>query len=217
MCRANNIVNHTKVASYAMTNSEMRDEGATIVSSAVVVSDNRIITVGAGAGFNTGGHEGAPTLEVCTELVRTVLGVSRVQSASLNPTTWNETAPYEISVTIQDPSTIITELNSSEVDSVRAVFYPTDDFEVAIKTVSLYDVDEDGTYTGSFTDLQRGSYNMTIEVETEDDIVEVAHTGLGILLEETTPAFDLGLIGITSGIGVIAIVVVIVVFLKKRG
>ncbi len=217
VCRANNIVNHTKVASYAMTNSEMRDEGATIISSAVVVSDNRIITGGAGAGFNTGGHEGAPTREVCTELVRTVLGVSYVQSASIGPTTWNETATYEISVTIQDPSSIITELNSSEVDSVRAVFYPINDFEVSTKTVNLYDTDEDGTYTGSFTDLRRGSYKMSIEVETEDNIVEVVRTDQGILLEETTPAFDFGLIGITAGIGVIAIVVVIVIILKKRG
>lgn len=216
VCRANNIVNHTKVATYTMTNNEMRNQGATVVASARVVSDNRIVTGGAGAGYLTGGHEGAPYLEVCTELVKAVLGVSHVESVDLEPTTWNETATYEIVVDTQDPSAIIEELNESEISTVKAIFYPLDGLEDSTKTVTLTDDDDDGVYTGAFTDLRRGSYNMTIEVETEDDHLEVIDTELGITYEE--PPLELGLFTIGGVIGVIAVVIVIVVvFVKRKG
>ncbi|MHA1906730.1 MAG: DJ-1/PfpI family protein [Candidatus Thorarchaeota archaeon] len=218
VCRSNNIVNQTKVATYAMTNSEMRNEGATVVPNVRVVSHNGIITGGAGAGYQTGGHEGAPTLEVCSELVRTVLGATCVESATLSPTSWNATAVYEMSVTLQDPSTLVSELNSTDVDYVRAVFYPEDGVESAIKTVTLTDEDEDGIYTGTTGDLRRGSYNMSIEVGFDSNMLEIVDSGLSISHEETPPpAFDLTMLGITAGIGLVAVVVVVAVFLKKRG
>ncbi|MHA2424380.1 MAG: DJ-1/PfpI family protein [Candidatus Thorarchaeota archaeon] len=216
VCRANNIVNHTKVAYYAMTNSEMRDQGATVVSQARVVSNNRIITGGAGAGYMTGGHEGAPTLEVCSELVRTVMGVTCVESATVTPTLWNVSATYSVSVTVQDPATIIPELNSSIPYSVDAVFYPTDGFEAAIKTVSLTYNDDTGIFSGNFTDLRRGSYNMSVEVTTEDSIVEVVETDQVITYEEPAPPAGLGEITLFGGIAVAAVVVVAGVFILKK-
>jgi hypothetical protein len=83
----------------------------------------------------------------------------------------------------------------------------------------LTDSDDDGVWTGSTGDLRMGSYNMSIEIVTTDDIVEIVDTGLGITYEDSTPS-NISLDAITTfGILSVAavVLVVIVVILKKKG
>lgn len=212
--RANNIVNHTKVASYSMTNTEMRQEGATIVYSALVVTDNRIVTGGAGGGPYAGGHEIAPTVEICAAMIKAIMGTSHVNTAEISPSVWNATATYDISVTTQDPADAITILNSTEILSVIAYVYEEGEYDTATKTITLTETDSSGVYRGSFSELDQCNYHIDIEVTINDETVEVVALGPSII-DETTE-FVLPMFEMIVVIGIVGIMAALAIFLRRR-
>ncbi len=212
--RANNIVNHTKVAYYSQTNSEMRNEGATVVSSALVVTDNRIVTGGGGGGPYAGGYETAPTVEVCAAMVKAVSQTTHVSAVEISPSTWNGTATYQISVETEDPSETISILNETDILTLQAYVYPLDEYDLPTKTVTLTDDDMDGIYTGSFSELEQGSYHIDIEVSSSDETVEVVSVGPSIV-DETT-VLNLPYLEIAIVVGVLIVVLGVVLLFKKQ-
>ncbi|MFW9932938.1 MAG: DJ-1/PfpI family protein, partial [Candidatus Thorarchaeota archaeon] len=212
--RANNIVNHTKVAYYAMTNSEMHNQGATVLSSALVVTDNRIVTGGGGGGPYAGGYETAPTVEVCAAMVKAVSQTSHVDAVEVTPSTWNVTATYQINVVTQDPCDSISVLNDTDILTVRAYVYPEGEFDTSSVTLTLLDNDEDGIYSGTFSDLAQGSYHIDVEVSCSDDTVEVVSVGTSITYIET--GVSLLILEIALILGAAVVVVGLGIFLKKR-
>ncbi len=214
LCRSNNIVNHTKVAYYSQTAYEMRNEGATVINSALVVTDNGIVTGGGGGGPYGGGYTVAPTVEVCSAIVKAVKGVSCVGLCDITPTTWNATATYEIEVVRADPADCLSVLNSTDVVSMVAYVYPEGEDDTPSKTVTLTNVDGAALYTGSFEGLEAAAYHVDIQITMSDDTVEVL--SLGPVISYDAPAMDLAMLIGAIGIATVIVVLGVVLIVKRR-
>jgi len=213
LCRSS-IVNHTKVAFYAQTNTEMGNQGATVMYTALVVTDNGIVTGGGGGGPYRGGYTTAPTFEVCSAIVKAAKGISCLNYFTVTPKVWNASATYELQVSSSDPSDCLNMLNETDIESMIAYVYPEDEYEMPKRSVTLTDDDADGNYTGSFSDLEQGSYHIDIQITLSDDTVEVISMGSSII-DESEPPNDLMIIA-AIGIGAVIVVLGVAIFLRKQ-
>lgn len=213
VARSNDIVDGCKVASYGQSNLAMQAAGATPITGVRVVSDNRIITGGTGGGYPTG-YTTAPTLEVCVALVKAVLRRSFVRSTTLEPSP--NGVGFTIAVETQDPTALLPAIPSTTIATVTAEIYLLTNPAEILQTQQLSDADHDETYTGTFSNLNPGQYQVNVEVEDSDEVLEVIQNAASSSLSALMSPIDPLLLG-----GLIALVCIIsvavgVIFWKRR-
>ena len=181
LARMNNLTTDTMVTDYLFANMDLLHPEAIQVD-AKVVMDNQLVTGESGGGY-TGlggiGVESAPIYEVCTALVRTVIGRSFVQSTTVEPLGGENAGSYTISVETTDPYVMLPEVNTTEISEVNAIVYRRSNFSDQVASIQLTDDDFDGTYTGVIAEMQ-DDYIIAIEVEDDIGILEVVRDAVTI-------------------------------------
>lgn len=215
MAEANGIVNGSKVTFYTGSTPQMVEAGANYVLGVEAVADGCIITGGSGGGPTGGGYLEAPTSEVCAEVVRQALGLSRVSESSLAPSRGQFGTNFTISAVIENLNDTLGEILSTDVQEVTARVYGFGN-RTLIDTIELTDENHDGNYTGQFIGLENGEYVIDIEVEDSNSTLEVVKEAeiFDVGIEPTAP-IDVVLISAVTGGGII-IIVLVVALIKKR-
>ena len=209
--QAHNIVNGSKVVWYSLSSPQMSAAGATPILGMEAVADERMITGGSGGGTAAGGYLEAPTSEVCAEVVRQVLRLSRVAATSLKSYTQPIGTDFTLEVVIDNLNDTLGDILSTGIEEVTAHIYGFGN-RTLIDTVELTDDNHDGNYTCHFTGLESGQYVVDIEVEDSNSTLEVVRE---------VETFDVGIEPIdivlfaSVALGSI-IVIVLVVALKKK-
>jgi putative intracellular protease/amidase len=228
---ANDIVNGSKVVSYTLSSPQMIEAGATPVWGVEAVADNQIITGGRGGGPTGGGYLEAPTSEVCGEIIRTVLGLSRVTSLTLTPSSGPIGTNFSFTAAVDNLNDTLMDILSTNITEVTAHIYGYGN-RTLIDTTELTDVDLDGNFTGHFIGLEEGEYVVDIEVEDSNSTLEVAReletfevavvtnttttsTSTTTAIGLTNGSFDIVLISTVVG-GSIVIVVLVVALIRKK-
>ncbi|MDF1538993.1 MAG: DJ-1/PfpI family protein [Candidatus Thorarchaeota archaeon] len=174
LARMDNLTTDTMVTDYLFANMDLLHPEAIQVDSTVVI-DNRLVTGESGggyAGIGGIGVESVPIYEVCTALVRAVIGSSFVQSAIIEPLGGENAGSYTISVETTNPYVVLPEVNTTEISVVNAVAYRRSNFSNHVASIQLSDDDHDGIYTGVIAEMQE-DYIIAIEVEDDIGIFEV--------------------------------------------
>ncbi len=217
VAEANDIVNGSKVVAFTLSSPQMVAAGATTVWGVEAVADGRIITGGRGGGTTGGGWLEAPTSEVCAEIIREILGLSRVTEVSLYPFSAEPGNDFSIGVATDNLNETLGVVLSTGIEEVTAAVY-TGNNRTLIDEIILTDDDLDGNYTGTITGLELGDYILDIEVEDSNETVEVCRDLKTFSVEmEPTPTGIPDSLVITIGlIGIIAVIAVVIIFVKKR-
>jgi putative intracellular protease/amidase len=215
VAEANEIVNGSKVVEFSLSSPQMIWAGATPVYGFEAVSDGLIITGGRGGGTGGGGWLEAPTSEVCAEIVRKALGMSRVAESSVAPSKGPIGTNFTISAAIDSLNDTLGDILSTGIQEVTARVFGFGN-RTLIDTVELQDNNQDRNYTGFFIGMEDGGYVVDIEVEDSNSTLEVVKEAeiFEVGIEPTTP-IDVVLISAVSG-GSIIIVVLVVALIKKK-
>jgi len=210
VAESNGIVNGSKVVSYSLSSAHMREAGATPIEGMEAVADGCMITGGRGGGLTGGGYLKAPTSEVCAEVVRRVLGLSRVTSTSLISSKGLMGTDVIIGAVIDNLNDKLGDILSTNIQNVTALVYRFDDRSLS-DTIELTDDNHDGNYTGQFTSLDFGQYIVDIEVKDSNLTLEVVRDvetfEVGIKL------IDILLSSIVIGS---VLIIALVFFMKKK-
>jgi len=161
-------VDGTKVASYVGSNIYMQAAGATVVSGARVVSDNRVVTGGSGGGVTGGGNEEAPAYETCLEIVRAIAGQShlcgfRLEAASDAYTVFTVTVN---TTELYDP--LLTSTNMSEAEAISVTAYEVRN-DTPATTEILTETSIEGVYSGGIQLPRQGRYTFSVEIRNSLD------------------------------------------------
>lgn len=218
MAEANGIVNGCKVVSFTLSSPQMVAAGATTVYGVEAIADGRIITGGRGGGTTGGGWLEAPTSEVCAEIIREILGLSRVTEVYLPSTAAEYGSNISIGVMTDNLNETLGGILSTGIEEVTAFVY-TGDNRTLVEEITLTDEDLDGNYTGTISGLDLGDYSLDIEVEDSNETIEVCRE-LRAFSVETEPTSagilnNLMIVGIASA-GVITVLAVVIVCVKKK-
>ncbi|MBY8998614.1 MAG: hypothetical protein KGD60_12870 [Candidatus Thorarchaeota archaeon] len=215
MAEANDIVNGSKVASYSGSRPQMLAAGATTVEGVDAVADDSIITGGSSEGPSDGGWLEGPTSEVCAEVVRNLLGISRVIESSLSPSRGPIGTNFTMNAVIENLNDTLGDILSTDIQEVTARVYSFGN-RTLVDTMELTDDNHDGNYTGYFIGLENGEYVMDIEVEDSNSTLEVVRDteSFDVGIEPITP-IDVVLISTIIGGGIIIIVLVVALIRKK--
>ncbi len=215
VAESNDIVNGSKVVSFSLSEAYMVMAGATTVLGAEAVADGSIITGGRGGGTGGGGWLEAPTSETCAEIVRSVLGLSRVTGSSLTPSRGPIGSNFTISAVIDNLNDTLGEILSTSINEVTAQVYGHGN-RTLVETIELTDDNHDGNYTGYFIGLENGEYTVDIEVEDSNSTLEVVREveAFNIGVEPTRP-IDIVLISTVTGGGFLIIVLIVALIRKK--
>lgn len=211
LARMNNLTTSTMVTDYLFADLNLLHPEA-IQADATVVMDNRLVTGESGGGFTGEGGIGvnaAPIYEVCTALVRSIIGCSFVQSTTIEPLAGEAQGSYTISVETTDPYLMLPEVNATEISTVNATIYKRSNFSEQIASIQLTDDDLDGIYTGIVTDIHDDDYVVAIEVEDDIGILEVVRDAA------TVAEFPLVTVSIIAISSVLVVTVGIIFWMKK--
>jgi putative intracellular protease/amidase len=215
VAEANDIVNGSKVISFTLSSPQMVEAGATPILGMEVVSDGLIITGGSGGGTTGDGWLDAPTSEVCVEIVREALGLSRVIETSLSPARGPVGTNFSISAVIDSLNDTLGDILSTDIHEVTAQIYGHGN-RTLIDTIELVDSDHDGNFTGHFIGVTNGDYVVDIEVEDTNETLEVQKEmevfRVGPL--PTTP-IDVVMVSAIAG-GSIIIIVLVIALVRKE-
>jgi putative intracellular protease/amidase len=215
VAEANNIVNGSKVTYYSLSDPQMTAAGAITILGAEAVADGPMITGGRGGGTGGGGWLEAPTSEVCAEIVRSILGMSRVKEVSVTPSSGPVGTNFTILAAIGNLNESLGDILSTDVNKVTAQIFAFNN-RTLIDTIELSDDDFDGNYTGSFVGFQNGQYKVDIEVEDSNETIEVARE-LGTFEVETETVEPLDIVVIsTVGVGSVIIALLVIALFRKR-
>ena len=206
------IVNGSKVVSYNLSSGFMIQAGATPIEGMEAVADGRMITGGRGGGPTGGGYLEAPTSEVCAEVVRQALGLSRVQGTSLTSSNGPIGSDFTITAVVDTLSDSLGDILSTDIQEVTAHIY-TSGNRTLVDTIELTDDNLDGNYTGLVSGLENGEYTADIEVVDSNSTLEVV---------EEVETFEVGiepinivLISAVAGGGIIIVILVLALIRKK--
>ncbi len=159
LSHANNIVNGSMVAYYSMTNLEMQNEGATVVA-ARVVSDNRLVTGGTGSGYPEG-YEGAPTYELCSMMIKEVLGISPISEKTISPSLGTNISDFSLQISVENITESFPIINKTEIFEINALLYE----DVSRNELIEIELDEDsGIYSTAFSNLTIGTYCIDVTI-----------------------------------------------------
>jgi len=214
VAESNGIVNGSKVISFWLSSPQMVLAGATPVWGVDSVADGVIITGGSGGGTGGEGWLEAPTSEVCAEVVREALGLSRVTGASLVPARGPIGTNFSITAMVSNLNTSLGDILSTDIHEVTAQIYGYGN-RTLIDTIELTNNNHVGNYTGHFIALEEGEYVVDIEVEDTNSTLEVVKEieifEVGV---EPTRPIDIVLVStvLTGGV----IIILLVVALKRK-
>ncbi|UCE09277.1 MAG: DJ-1/PfpI family protein [Candidatus Thorarchaeota archaeon] len=209
LARMDNLLNGTKVVSFVMSNSYVRNAGGIPVSGVRVISDKRVVSGGAGGGLQGGGYTAAPIREFCTTIVKEVLEYSHLAEITVEQLA-DQSGEYSIRVGTADFIEMCPGVNCSDVSEVTAFVHQRGN-ATNNQTVELFDEFGNGTYTGTFTQEGLGTFDVDVEIEDEDRILEVIRNATSLNIE--MPPGDYTFYLVIGGIGLAALVVV---FLARR-
>ena len=209
---AHEIVNGSKVVYYSLSSIQMSMAGATPILGMEAVADGRMITGGRGGGPTGGGYLEAPTSEVCAEVVRQALGLSRVSETSLIHSNGPGGSDFTLNAVIDNLNDTLGDMLSTDIQVVTAYVYGYGN-RTLVDTIELTDDNNDGNYTGQFQILEDGDYTVDIEVEDSNETLEVVKE-VEIINVGVEP-IDYVLISALIGGGIIIIVLVLALIRKK--
>ncbi len=184
--------------------------GAVFVWGAWVVADNRIVTGDIGEVFQSGG-ETAPTYEVCWQVVQTIMGTSSVSSTEVTSNPQGDSLDFLINVEVANLTQQFPGFNISQVEEVTAYIYPESNTS-DITEVELTYIPSTDLYSGDFTVTRTGRYLVDLDIMKEEFNLEVARTVATFSTD--SPLGPLLILG--GGVGVIVVIAIVVVFIKKR-
>lgn len=215
VAEANNIVNGSRVTYYSLSDPQMTAAGAITIIGAEAVADGSMITGGRGGGTGGGGWLEAPTSEVCAEIVRSVLGISRVKEVTVTPSSGPVGTNFTIQAEIDNLNYSLGDILSTDVKKVTARIYVFDN-RTLMDTLELSDDDSDENYTGSFVGFQNGQYSVDIEVEDSNETIEVVkELGAFEVESEHLEPLDVVLISSVTGGSILIVLLVVALFRKK--
>ncbi|MHA3963871.1 MAG: DJ-1/PfpI family protein [Candidatus Thorarchaeota archaeon SMTZ1-45] len=215
VAEANGIVNGCKVIEFSLSMGQMALAGATTVYGIEAITDGQIITGGRGGGTGGGGWLEAPTSEVCAEIVRQVLGLSRVTNSSITPARGPSGTTFTIVADTSNLNESLGEILSTDIEEVTAQIYVLGN-RTLIDTIELTNPDQNGNYTGYFVGLEDGDYIVDIEIEDSNSTLEVVREleTFSVGIEPTQP-IDVVLISTVTGGSIIIIILVVALTRKK--
>ncbi|OLS29662.1 MAG: hypothetical protein ThorAB25_15200 [Candidatus Thorarchaeota archaeon AB_25] len=206
------IVNGSKVVWYSLSSGFMVQAGATLIDEMETVADGRMITGGGGVGPTGSGYLAAPTSEVCAEVVRQALGLSRVQETSLTSSNGPIGSDFTITAVVDTLSDSLGDILSTDIQEVTAHIYSFGN-RTLVDTIELTDDNLDGNYTGLVNGLEHGEYIADIEIVDSNSTLEVV---------KEVETFEVGiepinfvLISAVAGGGIIIVVLVLALIRKK--
>ncbi len=215
VAEANGIVNGCKVIDFTLSSPQMVVAGATTVLGAEAVADGSIITGGRGGGPTGGGYLEAPTSEVCAEIVRESLGLSRVGLCAISPASGPYGTNFSLCATIDNLNDTLGEILSTEIEQVTALIYGFGN-RTLVNTVQLTDRNHDGNYTGYLIANDDGEFVIDIEVEdsnsTFEIVKEIETFSVG---PDPTKQMDAVLVFAVTGGGILILVLVAALVKKK--
>jgi putative intracellular protease/amidase len=214
VAEANDVVNGSKVVYYSLSAPQMAAAGATTVLGAEAVADGPMITGGRGGGTGGDGWLEAPTSEVCAEIVRSVLGLSRVKEISITPSMGTIGTNFTISAAIDSLYDSMGEILSTDISRVTARIHGFGN-RTLTDTIELSDEDSNGNYTGSFIGVQNSQYGVDIEVEDTNETIEVVKE-LGTFNVETGTFQPLDIVFVSAIAGGSIIAALLIVALLRR-
>ncbi len=215
VAEANGIVNGCKVIEFSLSMGQMASAGATLVYGMESITDGHIITGGRGGGTGGGGWLEAPTSEVCAEIVRQVLGLSRVTNSLISPARGPSGTNFTIEANIDNLNKSLGEILSTTIEKVTAQIYGLGN-RTLIDTIELTDNDQDGNYTGYFLGLEDGEYVVDFEAEDSNSTLEIVREfdTFSVGIEPTQP-IDVVLVSTVAGGSIIIILLVAALTRKK--
>ncbi|MFW9786508.1 MAG: DJ-1/PfpI family protein [Candidatus Thorarchaeota archaeon] len=215
VAEANDIVNGSKVVSFTLSSPQMVEAGAKPIYGVEAVADGRIITGGRGGGTGGEGWFEAPTSETCAEIVRSVLGLSRVNRSLVSPYKGPEGTNFTITMEISNLNDTLGDILSTSVDRVTAEIYAFGN-RTLVDTIELIDDNQDGNYTGNFIGLFDGDYVVDLEIEDSNETIEVVREleSFAVGVEPTKP-IDIVLVSTITG-GSVIIILLVVALVKKK-
>ena len=215
VAESSDIVNGSKVVTFFLSEPHMAIAGATTVLGVEAVADGSMITGGGGGGTGGGGWLEAPTSEVCAEVVREALGLSRVTEASIAPSIGPIGTNFTINADIDNLNDTLGEVLSTSISEVKAQVYGYGNRSL-VETIELTDDNHDGNFTGHFISSEDGSYVVDIEVEDSNSTLEVVKEVItfDVGVEPTRP-IDVVLISTVTGGGILIIILIVALIRKK--
>ncbi len=215
VAEANGIVNGSKVVAFSLSEPQMMIAGATTVWGIEAVADGHIITGGRGGGTSGGGWLEAPTSEVCAEIVRHALGLSRVTESTLTPSQGPTGTNFSLSITVDSLNDVLGEILSTSIEEVTAQVYGFGN-RTLVDTIELTDENQDGNYVGQFIISEDGEYVIDIEVEDSNSTLEVVKEIVAFSVNpDPTKQMDIVVVFTVTGGGIL-IVILIVALIKKK-
>lgn len=217
VAEANDIINGTKAAYYGAAWEYVTEAGGVPVFDARVVSHNYIVTGGTGGGYPSG-FETVPAYEVCSEIVRVLLGRSRVAGLILQPATGTQSTNQSITVAITDPYVDLPGVNSTEVTNVEICVYHQENDSLAYSLELSPPTDDSANYVGEIVGLSVGEYYFDIEVTDSEDRLEIVDTADNLSVETTIPPpppIDGPISVVPVAVFLIAVVAVVLVVARK--
>ena len=218
VAEANDIVNGSKVVSFTLSSPQMMEAGATPIWGVEAVADGQIITGGRGGGTTSGGYLEAPTSEVCAEIIREIGGLSRITEVTLAPSSAEPGTDFSLAVMTDNLNETLGNILSTGIEEVTAYVY-TSDNRTLVDEIPLTDPDQDGNYTGAIVGLEVGEYILDIEILDSNETLEVCRDLRTFSVEvepDPTGTLDSLLIMGVASAGAVAVIAVVVVFVRKR-
>jgi putative intracellular protease/amidase len=192
----------------------MKNKSAIIISHANVVSDRRIITGDLGDG-PPAGYLGAPTYEVCLEMVKAITGQSYVANSEVVHNNAPTNLEYEINVEIANLSEMFPEFNVSDVQEVTANIYSETNSSDIIEAELTY-IQETNQYSMNFTAPTTGKYIVDLDIMNEEYTCEVVRNATTFIAgEEANDSSSITLLLLGGGLGGV-IIVILAVFWKRK-
>ncbi|MFW9842800.1 MAG: hypothetical protein ACFFES_18070, partial [Candidatus Thorarchaeota archaeon] len=147
-----------------------------------------------------------------------ILGLSRVTELSLSASSIEQGTNLSLGVMTDNLNETLGCILSTSIEDVTAQVYSGND-RTLVDEITLTDDDSDGNYTGVFTGLEVGDYVIDIEIEDSNETLEVCRN-VGTFSVESEPlptgTLDSFLIIGAVSVGTIAIITVVVMFVRKR-
>lgn len=178
------IINGVHMVAHDVATYYLENNGAIIEYYSKVLRDKRIISGGSGGGLSGGSYLVAPHRELCETVLREILGYSYLSNLTIT----RQSSNYTLTVSLHNQN----DLTEGSVEFYRVRAIVTRDQGAEIKTYS-FSLDKDNIYTARIMDLPIGKYSVSIEIKTNESIIEIERDIGSIKTSNNIPSFEFGI------------------------
>lgn len=179
------IINGVHMVAHDSATNYLENSGAIIEYYSRVIRDKRIISGGSGGGLTGGGYLTAPHRELCETVLREILGYSYLSKLNIVQKSSN----YTLTVSLFKQNN----LTGNAIDFYRVRAILTNNQGTEVKTYS-FSPEKENSYDAQITDLPTGKYSVSIEIKTNESIIEIERDVGSIKSGTRIPGFEFGVV-----------------------